>query len=155
RECMRPRFVYGTLAVVTAAALAAAPALWSQPPRPPDVWQQFTRLRNEQPPFLVRATVNHESHDYREGDPLKVSVASEEDAYLYVLHRTVDGKSELIFPNQFQPDNHVKARQAVQVPGDDDWFSWVIAGPTFGEEAIKVIASKKPVQELADPSLRA
>ena len=77
---------------------------------------------------------------------------SEQDAYLYVVYQQADGKTFQIFPNSAQTDNHVRARQTVEVPGGDDTFRWII-GPPFGEEIVKVIAAKDPLQSAADPSL--
>ena len=110
--------------------------------------------RNRQPAFLVRADVNHANRDYRQGDTLSVRVASELDAYVYVLYQQADGKVFQIFPNVHQPDNRVPARQTVEIPGQDDAFRWSV-GPPFGDETIKVIASQRPIAGLADPALRA
>ncbi len=109
--------------------------------------------RNGQPAFLVRADVNHTTRDYREGDALTVRVGSEADAYLYLLYQQADGRIFQIFPNLHQPDNRIPARQTVEVPGRDDEFRWTV-GPPFGDEVIKVIASKRPIASLAEPALR-
>ena len=116
------------------------------PTRPEDI-------RQKNPGFLVRADVNRAARSYREGDTLSVSVASEADAYVYVLYKQADGKIFQIFPNANQPQNRVRARQAVQIPASDDLFRWVV-GPPFGKEIIKVLASKGPLDELSDPAFR-
>jgi hypothetical protein len=110
-------------------------------------------IRQQNPSFLVRADVDHANRSYCEGDGLKISVASEEDAYLYVLYKQADGRIFQIFPNSGQLDNRVKARQAIEIPRRDDLFHWVV-GPPFGKEIIKVIASKEPLESLADPAFR-
>jgi hypothetical protein len=133
-------------------APAEAPAIpndrAAQPLPSPDLPQPATdgpeAIRQDQPSFLVRAEVNHPSRSYREGQALELKVASEEDAYLYVLYQQADGKTYQIFPNSTQRDNRVKARQAVQVPASGDLFRWRV-GPPFGTEIIKVIASKEPL----------
>lgn len=107
---------------------------------------------NSQPSFLVSASVNRATRDYREGDSLTISVASEEDAYLYVLYQQADGKIYQVFPNKFQPDNLVQARQTVRVPAETDLFRWTVSGP-FGKELIKVIATKEPVDVLSQVEL--
>ncbi|MCA9163321.1 MAG: DUF4384 domain-containing protein [Planctomycetales bacterium] len=108
-------------------------------------------LFNDKPSFLVAVRVNRPSLDYREGDTFSIQVASEEDAYLYVIYQQADGRAYQVFPNKFQTDNRVKARQAVQVPAATDLFRWVV-GPPFGEETVKVIATKEPVDVLAHPN---
>ena len=110
-------------------------------------------IRQDQPDFLVRADVDRFTNCYREGDSLSIRVVCEVDAYLYVLYKQADGEVFQIYPNSSQPENQVKARQAVAIPGPNDLFRWVI-GPPFGREIIKVIASKEPLQALADPEFR-
>src|SRR4051812_34173945 len=123
-------------------ALAFAGPAPAQPPAP-QTGTLRDRVRNPAPEFLVRAAVNHATRSYREGDALSVHVACEVDAYVYVLYQQADGSSFQIFPNRLQPDNHVAARQAIELPGHDDLFRWQIAAP-FGKEVIKVIASREP-----------
>ncbi len=110
-------------------------------------------IEQTQPSFFVRADVDHANREYHEGDRLAISVLSEADAYLYVLYKQVDGKIYLIFPNSAQPENQVKARTEVSVPARNDTFRWVVE-PPFGRETVKVIASRTPLQELADPAFR-
>ena len=81
-------------------------------------------------------------------------MACEADAYIYVLYRQADGQVFQVFPNSQQPNNRVKARQAVQIPAADDTFRWVVVRP-FGKESIKVLASKEPLADLSDPAMRA
>ncbi len=110
-------------------------------------------IKQDKPGFLVCANVDRAGNSYREGDLLTIQAACEVDAYLYVLYKQADGKVFQIFPNSSQPENRVKARQAVAIPGPDDLFRWVI-GPPFGKEIIKVIASKEPLKALSDPEFR-
>jgi hypothetical protein len=112
----------------------------------------LTVMRNSQPSFMVRVSVDKPSCTYREGDNLSIRVASEEDAYVYVMYQPSEGKTYQIFPNKFQPNNRVKAREAVKIPADDDFFRWVVSEP-FGEEKIKVIATKKKIESLSSPEL--
>lgn len=110
-------------------------------------------LRPTNPDFLVRADVNRSTRSYREGDTLSINVACEADAYVYVLYKQADGQVFQIFPNAKRPNNRVKARQAVQLPGDEDLFTWVVGEP-FGKETIKVLASREPLEGLSDPATR-
>lgn len=105
------------------------------------------------PSFLVRVEVDRKSRDYREGDNLAVKVVSEIEAYVYVVYQQADGKLFQIFPNSKQPDNRVKAKQVVQIPGQEDLFRWKI-GPPFGKEVLKVIATERPVKVLNDPAMK-
>jgi len=106
----------------------------------------------EQPTFLVRAEVDRESKEYRDGDNLSVKVISEADAHLYVLYQQADGRAFLIFPNSAQKDNRVKAKQPVEIAAGNDLFRWKVAAP-YGKEFIKVIATEKPIASLANPMM--
>lgn len=110
-------------------------------------------IRHRQPEFLVRADVDHITRSYSEGDQVSLRVTSEADAYLYVIYQQADGKTYQIFPNSVQQENRVRARQTVQIPDPDDLYRWMVGLP-FGKEVIKLIASRKPIQPLADPALR-
>jgi hypothetical protein len=125
----------------------------AQEATPPNAPTQPEDIRQNNPGFLVRADVNRAVRSYREGDNLSVSVASEADAYVYVLYKQADGKVFQIYPNSRQPHNRVRARQAVQIPASDDLFRWAV-GPPFGKEVLKVLASKEPLDELSDPAFR-
>lgn len=111
-------------------------------------------IRQSNPGFLVRADVNHALRSYRAGDALSITVATEADAYLYVLYKQADGQIFQVFPNATRSDNRVKAKQAVQIPDSEDLFRWIVGAP-FGKETIKVLASKEPLPELSNPENRA
>lgn len=134
------------------ALLMGANVLQAQAPVEPMSTGIANQLFNEKPSFLVGAKVNRPTCEYREGDALTVQVSSEEDAYLYVLYQQADGQVFQAFPNKFQPNNLVKARQSVRVPAENDLFRWVVGKP-FGKEVIKVLATKEPVDVLSQPEL--
>ena len=113
----------------------------------------LAQLQQSNPGFLVRVSLDRMSRDYREGDSLAATVVSEVDAFVYVMYQQADGQTFQIFPNNKQPDNRVKARQAIKIPGDDDLFRWKI-GPPFGKELLKVVSTERPVKVLEQPSLR-
>jgi hypothetical protein len=110
-------------------------------------------VSNPQPSFFVRASLNRDVRDYREGDTLGVKVCCEVDAYIYVLYQQADGKLFQIFPNEGQKNNRVAAKQEITIPGTDDLFRWEI-GPPFGKELVKVIACRQPVKGLSSAELQ-
>ncbi len=138
--------------------LLLSPALFGQKPEPISTNPETTNsdgvnnVVQEQPTFLVRAEVDRESKEYRDGDNLSVKVISEVDAHIYVLYQQADGRAFLIFPNSAQKDNRVKAKQPVEIAAGDDLFRWKIGAP-YGKEFIKVIATEKPIASLADPKM--
>lgn len=108
--------------------------------------------RNSQPTFYVRADVNSSSRTYRQGDILQVDVVSEADAYLYVLYVQADGQTVCLFPNRFQNDNRVRAKQPIRIPDERDIFRWRVEGP-FGRERVIVLARREPLAVSDLPSL--
>ncbi len=103
--------------------------------------------------FFVNLDVDRRDRQYVEGEQLTVTVTSEIDAYAYVLYQPAQGKLYQIFPNRVQPDNKLKAKQPTKVPGGDDLFRFQVGKP-FGAERLWVIASREPVDVLADPALQ-
>jgi Domain of unknown function (DUF4384)/Caspase domain len=143
-------------AAVLLLALAAIGSITAEAPAQappggglPSIDQQVV---NPSPEFLVHVRVDKKYRIYAEGDTLTLKVRCEQDAYLYILYQQADGKIFQIFPNKGQPDNKIKAMQEVQVPEADDGFRWVVRAP-LGEEVVKVIASKKPIDALSLPGL--
>ncbi len=98
----------------------------------------------------VTAWVDRADGRYRPGDYLKLYVRTNQDAYITVLDVGTSGKTHVIFPNRFRPDNHVLAHQVIEIPGPDDRFRLKIGGPA-GTELIKVFATKKR-RDLIRPS---
>lgn len=137
----------GTVAMIVT---AIGQFLWAQQNGVVETPTIADQILNGKPSFLVAVDVNRKSREYRQGDNFSLTVASEEDAYLYVLYQQADGKVFQVYPNKFQPNNIVKARQAVHVPAENDMFRWSVGAP-FGKETVKVIASKEPVDVLSDP----
>ena len=110
-------------------------------------------IQQDEPTFFVGLKVNHETHSYRQGDHVSVRMSSEEDGYAYVLYAQADGTIFQIFPNSLDSDNRIEAKQTVQIPDPGHLFRWRV-GPPYGEELVKVIVSKEPIEALSHPSLR-
>ena len=136
------------LALLMGTLLAQAQEPQTTPPKIDET------MRNDQAKFLVRAEVNRM--------PTAITVRETTSRSVSRPRKTLTSTSSInrptarcfqIFPNQTQPNNKVMARQAVEFPAKDDLFRWQISGP-FGKEIIKVIASKQPIKNLSDPSLR-
>lgn len=104
-------------------------------------------------PFFVNVDVDRRDREYVEGEQLSITVTSEIDAFAYVLYQPAEGKLYQIFPNRVQPDNKLQAKQPTKIPGGDDLFRWQIGKP-FGAERLWVIATREPVDVLADPALQ-
>jgi hypothetical protein len=151
KECsMKP--VPQALALVMAAWLLAAQAetLRSQTPQnaPQPAVAAPAPPINSQPGFFMNVAVDHVDGKYRGGETMSAKFQSEKGAYVYLLYQQADGKTVMIFPNKARPDNFVKARQVVSIPEAGQPFRFRIRAP-FGEEWLQVVASEKPIEELA------
>jgi len=89
---------------------------------------------------------------YRKGEKLTLFVKSDVDCYIEVYDIAPDGSTTLIFPNQYWAEHHssnkISAGVRQKLPHDDS-FKLGIAGPSFGIETLKVIASTKPFEEVS------
>lgn len=163
----RRRFALAAIAAILAAVVATPPgelrgqqpgeqaaeqAAEGAAPPPVDESNVANAASNPQPSFYVHAELDRPTRDLREGDQVTLNVQSEVDAYLYILYQQADGKIFQIFPNVDQPNNRVQAKTTVRVPASRDLFRWEV-GPPFGKEAIKVIASRKPIERLTRAEL--
>ncbi|GAB4368500.1 MAG: hypothetical protein Kow009_05260 [Spirochaetales bacterium] len=83
---------------------------------------------------------------YKNGEDLTIHVFVNQDAYLKVYHVDVNGKTQLIFPNQFYSNNKIKGGTMVTIPDAAYPFRFQL-GPPYGAEFIKVVAS---TQQFAD-----
>ena len=101
----------------------------------------------KQPAFLMNVAVNRADARYSQGERLSVRFKSERDAHVYLLYHQADGSVLMIFPNKAQSSNLVKAKEEVSIPKPGDSFRFRVAAP-FGEEAMQVIASEKPIEAL-------
>ncbi len=108
---------------------------------------------SDSPAFYVNIDVDRPDRQYVEGEQLTATVTTEIDAHVYVLYQPAQGKLYQIFPNRVQSENKLMARQPTKIPGGDDLFRWQIGAP-FGKERLWVIASRDPVDVLADPALQ-
>ena len=90
----------------------------------------------------VTAWVDHTDNTYGFGEKVLLSVQTNKDAYLTIIDVGTSGKVHIIFPNQYQQNNMVKAGQVVKVPGATAKFDLQVSPPA-GTELIKIIATTK------------
>ena len=90
---------------------------------------------------------------YAAGEAVRLTLSSNEEAYVTILDVGPNGQVTQLFPNQFQPDNHVFADRPVEI-GGGNVGARITVSPPFGAELIKVIASSKPMSVIADAELQ-
>lgn len=80
---------------------------------------------------------------YAEGEDLVVMMGVNKDAYIKIYHIDVNGSTQLIYPNRFDPGRKLAAGSVVRIPGPGYGFTFRLGKP-FGTEFIKVVASTVP-----------
>ena len=100
----------------------------------------------------VSATLDRLDRVYKHGDKLTLTVATTEDAYVWVLDTGTSGKVHQIFPNRYEKDNFVRVGAPVTIPAADSAYEFSVSHPK-GAELITVIASSEnesPTLNLVD-----
>ena len=102
----------------------------------------------------VVAWVDRADYAYAVGEPVRIYVETNKDAYVTVLNVDPTGRTTQLFPNPYQSDNFVRANQAMEVPERASRSQIVVTG-IVGDELLKVVASTSPVslfeaQQLSD-----
>ncbi len=93
--------------------------------------------------LMVSAWVDRADKTYRVGDTLTLFVKVNQDAYIHVIDVGTSGKVTIVFPNEHQTDNRVRAYQVVQIPARDAGFRFRVGGAA-GAELLKIIATNSP-----------
>lgn len=114
----------------TAASSKAIPALTS-PPSPADANRLQVKVWTEK-------TV------YRVGEPLRISVRVNRDAYITLVDLGTSGAVTVLYPNRFHQNNFVRGAQDVMIPPPEAEFTLAVQGPK-GFEQIRAIATEQPV----------
>ncbi len=86
------------------------------------------------PPSAIIATLNPEnekitikifklelksySDNYRIGEAISFSIRSEQNCYLTVINKGTTGKTTVLFPNAFHPNNYIKANAMLLLPSE-------------------------------------
>lgn len=130
----------------THAADAPAQTPTQAPPTEPKPPGSSDPLVNPRPGFFANVAVDHADGNYQEGEKIAVRFQVERDAYVYLLYHQFDDTTWLVFPNKARPANQLKAKEQVAIPAPGEAFRFRVRAP-FGEEAIQLIASTKPIAE--------
>ncbi len=88
---------------------------------------------------------------YRIGEPIRISVKVNRDAYVYLFNVNADGSIDLILPNNYDRNNRLRAGQVRTFPPKGARYEFTITGPE-GENYVLALASLRPLSlgEIAD-----
>ena len=81
---------------------------------------------------------------YQVGDPIRIFVTVNQDAYVYLFNVNADGRVDLILPNAFDRDNFLRAREVRRFPPPGARYEFQVSGPE-GEDRVLAVASKRPL----------
>ncbi len=84
---------------------------------------------------------------YQKDELINFHFRSDKDCYIYLYHMDAGGQVKILFPNQFNKDNHIKANRVYTIPDDTMNFDFKIT-PPFGAEMLKTIASLQPLKKI-------
>ena len=108
-----------------------------------DVVPPTTSTSGVRDPLEVLAWVDRPDSTYARGEHVRMFVETSKDAYVTILNVDPAGDTTVLFPNEYQSDNLVRANRTVEVPDPSSRSRMIVTG-TIGTELIKVIASTQP-----------
>jgi len=89
---------------------------------------------------------------YVSGDPAEVQVTVNRDAYIYIYDIDLQANSSVIFPNEYLPDNRIRAGETFIFPSEEHrrktgikFTAELPEGADVSAEVIRVVASKEPL----------
>jgi hypothetical protein len=91
------------------------------------------------------------SHEFHNGDRVRISLEPNVDGYLYVFHTEGDGAPEMIYPDARLDggENWIEAHVPMEVPSSeetDERLRWFTFYGEPGIERLYVIVTRKPLQ---------
>ncbi|MFW6119513.1 MAG: PEGA domain-containing protein [Petrotogales bacterium] len=88
---------------------------------------------------------------YRTGEEVGIYFKANKDAYVAIYDIMPSGEVQLLFPNKYDKENHVKANREYQLPTDNasTRYKLRVSGPS-GLEIFQIVASTSPIAFLDD-----
>jgi len=132
----------GLIAVVMIGMLALSVSAQETASRQLEVAKKIVNIKNDapNPEFKVKLSVNRPNATYKFDEEVAFKFEASKDCYLTLLNIGSSGKVSIIFPNQYQKENFVKANVEYQVPAEVAKFIYR-AAPPEGTDVVKAIAT--------------
>ncbi len=116
------------------------------------VIEKLQDVQNPQAEFNVEVWVDREDRSYKVGDKVVFFFKANKDCRLTLFNVATSGEVLIIFPNEYQKDNLVKAGTVYQIPPEGAKFLFRVKGPA-GEDVIKAIATLEDVPLLNEENV--
>ena len=121
-----------------------APAWAGEQTKDIEVQQTFQAIQNPaaNADFKLTVWVDRNNNTYAIGEAVTFYFKSNRDCYIYLMDIGTSGKVTMIYPNQYDQNNQIKADVTYQLPRAGS-FQFTASGPA-GNEMVKAIATLKP-----------
>lgn len=106
------------------------------------------KIRSDSSTGVVEVALDRADLTYTEGDLAEIVVRSSVGGYLYLISFDCQGEPTLLFPNEWNQNNRIKAGESITYPAEDQDFVLRIVGPRFGEEKIRAYVTREEIEEL-------
>jgi hypothetical protein len=94
--------------------------------------------------LTIDAWPNSGTRTYYDGEDLIITLLSNKNCFVKVYHIDVDGKQQMIFPNQIDRENYLRANSELHIPKN----SRFVIGPPYGQETIIAVVSGSQFENL-------
>jgi len=111
-------------------------------------------IKNTKTDFQVELWTDRKDGQYHIGNDLVIYLKANKDSRVTLFDIGTSGKVHIIFPNEYQKDNTVKAGQIYRVPAEDAKWTFKLQGPA-GKNMVKAIATIEDVPLLTQTETRA
>jgi len=114
---------------------------FAQGPSPEEIEKMKSiQIINPHPPFSLRLWLdNARGATYAPGERIKISFQASQDSFATLYNYDTEGRVKIIFPNQYSPNNFVKAGQTYSVDGLID------PNTRAGIEYVQGFATSRPI----------
>jgi len=106
------------------------------------LWDDINAIKSSGHEF--KAKVWTEKDRLGVGDEAVVCFKVDQACYVTIFDFSTDGSITVLFPNRFQPDNHVRADQVYRIPSEEGGYRIRVQGPP-GLEQLKLFATTEDV----------
>ncbi len=105
---------------------------------------EATQIFTLQAPKDFELIVKTNQHQYKVGDEMSISIRANQDSYFRLFHIDAQGVEALLYPDDWEQDNFLKAGQWFKLPISGG--KWVMTQP-IGTEMIIAEAQTEPFSE--------
>lgn len=91
----------------------------------------------------IRFELRADKSTYSVGDPVVFNFKADKDCYLVLIDIGTSGRTIILFPNRWHPDNRIEQGKVYRIPPSGSEYGYRVEGPA-GVERVKAIASLDP-----------